>query len=312
MDADFQIWIAVIAVFCAVAGLAAIIGFQFEKRRRLQTRLAGGRDSFGASGEAPYASQRLVDSFDERFFAGLVSEEQRSKLRVELVRAGYFSPAAPGIFVAAQAAASVLAPFCGYALTSLLAPKMGAGLILLVLCTLAYAGYLAPDFYIKRRTAALAADYRSVFPDFLDLLVVCIDAGLSLNAALDRVSCEFTDRCRPLAMNLAVLLSEIRSGRATVDALDNLCGRLAIEEARSFSTLIKQSLELGSDVSSAMRVYADEMRAKRILRAEEAANALPVKMLLPLGFCIFPVILIVILTPTLIRIYGALKQVVGG
>jgi tight adherence protein C len=137
--------------------------------------------------------------------------------------------------------------------------------------------------------------------------VVCVDAGLSLNAALDRVTSEFYYRSKALATNFSAMLQEIRIGREMEDAVDNLSFRTDVDEIRSFCTLLKQSLELGSDVSDALRVYSEEMRVKRFLRAEEEANKLPVKMLLPLGLFIFPVILIVIMAPIVVRISNMAK-----
>jgi tight adherence protein C len=154
--------------------------------------------------------------------------------------------------------------------------------------------------------------YRIAFPDFLDLLLVCVTAGLSLEAALDRVGLEFKAQSPAFATNLALLSSEMRSGRGLTEALDNLSERLGLDEAKSFGMLLKQSIELGSDIGDALRIYADEMRDKRMSRAETAANLLPVKMVIPLGAFIFPVILIVILTPALIKLFGALKKVIGG
>ena len=156
--------------------------------------------------------------------------------------------------------------------------------------------------FLRLRTAAVRLEYIQLFPDFLDLLIVCVDAGLSLNAALDRVTEEFYIRSKPLATNFGAMLQEIRIGRDMVDALDNLSNRMNVDEIRSFCTLIKQSLELGSDVSDALRVYSDEMRTKRILKAEEEANKLPVKMLMPLGLFIFPVIMIAILSPIVVKV----------
>jgi tight adherence protein C len=104
----------------------------------------------------------------------------------------------------------------------------------------------------------------------------------------------------------------MRSGRSTAEALENLCDRLGLDEAKAFSTLIKQSLELGSNIGDALRTYADEMRDKRMSRAETKANLLPVKMVFPLAACIFPVMLIVSFTPSLIRIAHSIVLIAKG
>ncbi len=131
---------------------------------------------------------------------------------------------------------------------------------------------------------------------------MCVDAGLSLEAALDRVTTEISRQNRELGLNLLILTTEMRAGRGTVEALESLAERLGLDEARSFVLVLRQSLEVGSDVSDALHVFSDEMRVKRLLRAEEAAAKLPVKMVLPLGAFIFPVILLVVLLPIMLRL----------
>ena len=141
----------------------------------------------------------------------------------------------------------------------------------------------------------------------LDLLVVCVDAGLSLEAGFDRLSKEMVKTHRSLGMNLLVFGAEVRAGRASTEALGALAERLGLDEARSFVGMLRQSIELGTDVGNALRVFSDEMRDKRLLRAEERANQLPVKMVLPLGLFIFPVILMVVMVPVIIRLTSMMK-----
>ena len=166
----------------------------------------------------------------------------------------------------------------------------------------AFLAILGPDAYISQRQRKLQGEYRLVFPDLLDMLVVCIDAGLSLDAALLRIQPEVSKESRALGTNLSLLGAESRAGRSTTDALGTFADRLNLDEARAFSILLRQSLELGTDVSEALRVFSDEMRTKRLLRAEENANKLPVKMVIPLGTLIFPVILMLVMFPIIIRL----------
>ena len=149
--------------------------------------------------------------------------------------------------------------------------------------------------------------YRVAFPDMLDLLVVCVDAGLSLEAALERISGEIMRQSYELGMNLRLMSAERRAGRSTIDALDGFAKRIGLDEARAFAGLLRQSIELGTDVAEALRVYSDEMRDRRMLRAEERANQLPVKMVAPLGLFIFPVILMVAMVPVAIRLLSVMK-----
>jgi tight adherence protein C len=167
---------------------------------------------------------------------------------------------------------------------------------------------LGPDAYIARRQRKLQDEYATAFPDLLDLMVVCVDAGLSLEAALDRISREIVKKHRALGMHLLLMGAETRAGRSTIDALGSFADRLGLDAARSFVGTLRQSIELGSDVGEALVVFSDEMREKRLLRAEELANKLPVKMVLPLGICIFPVILFVVLLPIVVKMSAQFGQ----
>jgi tight adherence protein C len=140
------------------------------------------------------------------------------------------------------------------------------------------------------------------------MLVVCIDAGLSLDAAFGRIGPEVSKQSHAMGMNLAILGNETRAGRSMADALEGFADRLNLDEARAFVIMLRQSLELGTDIGDALRVFSDEMRGKRLLRAEATANKLPVKMVLPLGACIFPVILMVIMVPVIIRLMSIMHQ----
>ena len=164
-------------------------------------------------------------------------------------------------------------------------------------------GYVGPSLYLDRRIKARKAEHQSGFPDFMDLLVVCADSGLSMEAALTRVGSELTDSYPSLCSNIHMANLEIRAGRTLTEALEHLADRLGLEEARSFATLIQQSAELGSSITDALRVYSDDMRHKRLSRAEEKAYALPAKLSIPMMVCIFPVIFVVILLPVAVRLY---------
>ena len=162
-------------------------------------------------------------------------------------------------------------------------------------------GYFLPNFYLRRRIRAREDEHRAGFPDFMDLLVVCADAGLSMEAALDRVGRELSDSYSSLSANIYMATLEIRAGSTLSEALEHLGDRLGLEEARSFATLLQQSEELGSSLTDALRVYSDDMRHQRLSRAEEKAYSLPAKLSVPLTLCVFPVVIIVIMLPVYVR-----------
>ena len=162
-------------------------------------------------------------------------------------------------------------------------------------------GYLAPTFYLDQIIKKKRQEHRSGFPDLMDLMVVCADAGLAIEASLDRIGRELGESYPSLSANIHMANLEIRAGRTVTEALEHLGDRLGLEEARSFATLIQQSDELGSSISDALRVYSDDMRHKRLSRAEEKAYALPAKLSVPMMVCIFPVLFVVILCPVIVR-----------
>ena len=163
-------------------------------------------------------------------------------------------------------------------------------------------GYFMPSVYLGRRIAGRQVEHRAGFPDFMDLLVVCADAGLSMEAALDRVGRELADSYRSLSANIHMATLEMRAGRTLSETLDHLADRLGLEEARSFATLLQQSEKLGSSLTEALRVYSDDMRHKRLSRAEEKAYSLPAKLSVPLTLCVFPVVIIVIMLPIYVKL----------
>jgi tight adherence protein C len=242
----------------------------------------------------------IAGGVDERKFG--IDAAVRTKLRRELVRSGFFSDDALKIYILARIAAVVALPVLAFVALKVLSSDPPIYLLLAATGLSAFVGLFCVDAFLSRRQGKLRYQYRIMFPDLIDMLVVCVDAGLSLDAAIVRVTPEIGRRNRALQTNLALLTAETRAGRSTADALSSFSDRLNLDEVRAFSILLRQSFELGTDIADALRVFGDEMRTKRLLRAEETANKLPVKMVLPLGLCIFPVILMVVMVPVVIRL----------
>jgi tight adherence protein C len=299
IEDSIYIWAVIIFTFLAIALSVLSFGRAIERRAIIMKRLEARIDSDSSS--PAKLIKHVTERIDLNSLSEYLSENQRTKIRIDMVRAGYFNRYAPELFIGFTVVSILVSAVIGFFIVNALAPHWPINSQMLLLITCSYAGYLIPDMYLRWRTRAVKAAYVRIFPDFLDLLVVCVDAGLALNSAFDRVTEEFYQRSKPLALNFRVMLREIRAGRELFEAFDNLCDRIDVDEVRSFAVLIKQSMELGSDVSDALRVYSEEMRIKRLLRAEEEANKLPVKMLVPLGIFIFPVILVAIMTPVVIK-----------
>ena len=304
MLTDFSPLLITIFAFGAVATAVFVIGQFLALQIRLQKRIAVPGRTRPASRLASSFDSLVSTYFDEKHFG--VEGSVRTKLRRELVRAGFFRADAINYYIFARLAAAVILPSTAYLLTEQLLTGTDWYLKLGVVVVAIMLGVLGPDAYIARRQRKLQQEFRIVFPDMLDLMVVCVDAGLSLEAALDRISGEITRQNRHLGINLALMGVEMRAGRSTIDALGSLADRISIDEARSLVAMLRQSIELGTDVGDALRVFSDEMRDRRLLRAEEVANQLPVKMVGPLGLFIFPVILGLVLLPVTIRLFTAL------
>jgi tight adherence protein C len=292
--------------FAAIATIVFVLGHYLSTQAQMQRRLPA-QPTPDMPTEAPLHG---VDAFVVRHFSESrfgIKDALRDRLRRRLLDAGYFGRQAVNYYLFARLACVVVIPVLAYIVSELAAPRASGFIRLMLVSVGILIGAAAPDFYLVRRQRALAQRYRQAFPDLLDLLVVCVDAGLSLEAAFDRVTGEMSKRSRELGMHLEMMGAEIRAGRSTVEALDALADRLGLDEAGSFVAMLRQSIELGSDIGDALRVFSDEMRDKRLLRAEEKANKLSVKMVIPLGLFIFPVVLLVTILPVMIK----LMKVIG-
>jgi tight adherence protein C len=306
LDPTTLYWIITGLIFACATVLSFGFATHMLHRGRLRQRFGGVAGDLADAAAAGSLSKKIQTAIDPGTI-GVDAGEQR-KLRSDLVRAGFFSPDAVAAFTVARLAAVFLVPG---ALYLGLAPVISQWSALEKFGLLAGAfllGYYMPKAYLDRRQRLLQERYRLAFPDFLDLLVVCVDAGLSLEAALERVSAEIGSKQKEFSANLGIMAGETRNGRGTIDALHGLAERMNLDEARSLATLLQQSLELGTDLSQALTTYSEEMRDKRMSRAEQKAYALPAKLVLPLGVFIFPVIMIVIMTPVTIRLLGGASK----
>jgi tight adherence protein C len=302
-------YLIVLLAFGAVSVLIFVVGQFVSGQARLQRRLSMSTPAAGLSAVRPPegALQRFVSRhFDEKRFG--IDTTLRGKIRSELLKAGYFRNDVVNYYIFVRLAVAVIFPTVCYLVLVFFFGNLSVTIKLVSAALSIVVAIIGPDIFIDQKQRRLAQHYREVFPDVLDLLVVCTDAGLSLEAALDRVTSEIAKQSRELGLNLLMMSAEMRAGRSTIEALDSLADRLMIDEAGSFVIVLRQSLELGSDVGDTLRVYSDEMREKRIMRAEETANKLPVKLSFPMGLFIFPVILMVVMLPVVIRMMAAMSK----
>lgn len=300
-----------LAVFLAVATLFILIALiltpVFQTRKLVaQTLLAEGissRRSLTAQQELNRISaQRPVDAY----FRALEKERgEPNALEIKLFRAGFYQPSAPIVYTLSRLAAVCIGFLGIYAILSNVLPPQVPGFVAFAGAALfGLACIVIPSIALDRFENAQKQIYRRGFPDFMDMMITCADAGMSLEAAVERVGAELAGTHKWLGIQLSIMNLQMRAGKPLREALRELADRIGLEEARSLAVLFRQSEELGTSLTEALRIYSDEMRSQRILRAEERANSLPVKMMIPLGLCIFPVVMMVVMLPVIIRMKG--------
>lgn len=232
--------------------------------------------------------------------------ENVARLRMRLIQAGYMDPRAIGMFFLARFGSFVGGAIIAFIINNWLASADATATSRWTLVILSgVAGYFMPGLVLTRKVRQRMREYRNGFPDFMDLMIVCSDAGMSMEAGIERVSKELATTYPSLSQNLQLVSLELRAGRSLDDALKALADRLSLDEVRSFATLLQQSKELGTSLSGALRVFSDEMRHKRMSLAEEKAHALPAKMSVPVTVCILPVVLMIAIIPIIVKMTAA-------
>ena len=305
-DSGIANLVVMASVFIPVALIAFFVMRAMRVRGTVKRRAAGissdeltsegGSKSLRNSGMR--AAQRLIERTTKHYSS--MDNKSMKMLRQRLVQAGIFDARAVGFFFLTRGILAVGLGGVAFAVAPLMA---ASGLLWPLVGIGGLNGYLAPSMVLDRIVARRRQEYRSGFPDMMDLLVVCADAGLGMAAAFERVGRELGDSYPNLSANIHMANLEVRAGRTMSEALEHFGDRLGLPEVRSFATLIQQSDELGSSITDALRVYSEDMRHRRLSTAEEKAYALPVKLSVPMMVCIFPVLFVVILLPVAVRLY---------
>jgi len=306
----YIVYIFAFLIFLIVSMISFFVSRNFLRNRAIKTRaynrsVAGvNAASFDIRLPRDATSTAVSTAFSKaasRFVPG-VETTSSSTIRDDLIEAGFLDPSVVAWYYFSRILFSVTLPVIGYPILVATGYAQTTLMTTVLLILLALIGMIIPSLYIMRRKRQLEAEYRDGFPELMDLLVVCTEAGISLAAAIDRVAKEIVKTHKNLGVNLHIMMLELRAGQSLTEAFDSLGRRITIEEVRSLGSLLQQSEELGTSLTEALRVYSKEMREKRYFRAEEKAYALPAKMVIPLGLFIFPVLMIVIMLPLIIRI----------
>ncbi len=230
-------------------------------------------------------------------------EAEISRTKQKLVRAGFQRENSTVVFFGSKVFAALLLLTLAVIMKLMVAKAMPVQQFLLLMIFSVAGGFYLPDFYVHRKTVNRKRRIFEGFPDALDLMVVCVEAGMGLDAAIKRVGDEMALKNKVLSDEFRILSLELRAGKSRADALRNLASRTDLEDVSSLVTLLIQTDRFGTRVAQALRVHSDAMRTKRYQRAEEMAAKLPVKIVFPLIFFIFPSLFVAIIGPGIIRIY---------
>ncbi|MDZ4306992.1 type II secretion system F family protein [Allopontixanthobacter sp.] len=303
-------------LFGLVVFTAAYLSSAATKRSRLKAQLQSIGGSSDRQGRPMLevrrdsAWSRLADQIEK---AGLnLSDSNADDLKQKLLAAGYTSPAAPRLFVLARLIMIFVLPILYLFYSTLSAEPLSFFRMYVVPGMLAVLGMYLPNLIVSAKADRRREAMTNGFPDCLDLILVCVEAGLGLESAMDRVGREMVHSHPLVARLLLITTLQLRAGSARDDALRKMGTSSGVDEIRSFATLLIQSDKLGTSVADTLRVYAAEMREKRRMRAEEKAHRLPVLISIPLVICMLPTMIGVLMIPGVVRVVRVMLPAMSG
>lgn len=305
-----MIWVLTIITFLATMSLVIALFFAFSAK---QVDVAG-RVSRFTGVEVPRDDTKFADRQSERVRDSLASvgkllpapsAKQASRTQLLMIRAGYRSPEA----LLAMRGIKLLLPIGLLALV-IFTKMYQYNEILVPIFALAL-GYLAPDMLLTWRVRARQGKLRRALPDALDLMVICVEAGLGLDQALMKVSQDMRIAHRELSDELQLVNLEMRVGKTRIEALRELARRSGLDDLKSLTAMLIQTERFGTSIAQSLRVFSDDMRIKRRQRAEEMSAKTTVKMVPALVLFIFPALLVVILGPAVLLLMNQLGPALG-
>jgi tight adherence protein C len=234
------------------------------------------------------------------------SATEARKLQKQLMHAGFRSPEAPIIYRGLQLGAMAGFPLFVAGVCALMAKPLGDAFVYIIIAFIA--GFFLPRFFLSRVTKNRQRDLRWGLADALDLMVVSVEAGLGLNAAMMKVASELRDVHPPIAIEFELANLEIRVGRERDEALRNLAERTGVDDLRSLVAMLIQTDKFGTSIAKGLRVFSDGLRTKRRQRAEQEAQKAAVKLLFPLACFLFPTLFIAILGPAALNLMDVLAK----
>ena len=296
-----------ICSFLVVLGLFMLIRSSVERQALLEkiqhdggsavSLRTGGTDSKSGLNVGPLVRLSM-------WFGSLIKPKDEDELgpkRLLFLRAGYRHHDIPIVFLGLKLLLTLALP-AAFILCQAFYLRLPSAHAIIIAITLGIVGHNLPHMWLKMKISSRKEKIQEGFPDALDLLVVCVEAGMGLDSAINRVAVEMESTNKPISEEFKMLNMELRAGRTRRDALKNLSARTDLDDVTSLVTLINQTDKFGTSVGPALRIHSDSMRTKRYQRAEERAAKIPTKLVFPLLLFIFPSMFIVFLAPPIIQL----------
>ncbi len=301
-------WLVIMFFSCSVFALVVALYFLFfglynPVKKRLQSM-----------------SDNNNNKDDSRFFRNtavqlgnyfVIRERVGEKLnhdRERLLQAGYHTKNSLAHYFGIKILLTISLPLLIFLVCTTFIAGLDPKSLLLFVCSGFLVGFIGPSFYLDSKVTERKRIIRNAFPDAVDQLIVCTEAGLGLDAALQRIARDTSLSNEVMGYELGLVNAELRAGVIRDQALRNLVTRTGVEDIRGLTSALAQSMRFGTSIGATLRIFAEDLRDKRMQNAEQEAAKLTVKMLFPLAFCFFPGIFIVILGPAIISIYAAFAQ----
>lgn len=302
-----------VLVFLSVFGLTAV-GMAFLAPSASRERLRSLMPGVGGRATAAHPWFGRATGVTARFGKLSIPEEgwEKSGLRKRFMNAGLRTASAPLIYFGAKSVLAIGLPLIAYLALAVADTMPDLNGMLLVLLAAAAFGYYLPNAVLSHLVMVRQREIFETFPDALDLMTVCVEAGLGIEAALNRVAGDIEHKSEVLSEELGLVGLELRAGNDRERALRNLAARAGVEEVETWVAIMIQAERFGTSIAAALRVHSEMLRTKRRQRAEEAAAKIALKLLFPLIFCIFPSLMLVLLGPAFIQIYRVLLPTMGG
>lgn len=300
-------------IFVAVFGII-MLGMRLFSTNAVQARLEtlAGKPVSVSNGESAPWIARIIKLSGPLANLSLPKEGwENSALRTRFMNAGFRNASAPVVYFTAKTILAIGLPLLAFFVLRNMPGKFGGNAVLFWLLSAAAIGYYLPNLLLSNFIARRQREIFETFPDALDLMTVCVEAGLAMDAAIARVAAEIGLKSEVLSDELNLVTLELRAGSSKEKALRNLALRTGVEDVDALVAMLIQSERFGTSIAASLRVQSDQLRTKRRQRAEETAAKIALKLLFPLIFFIFPALLVVLMGPAFLQIYRVLLPAVG-